>query len=78
MTTYAIESTTNVNGTRYTSTIEYCESRERAIERMRHFAAWHSALDYLSGDGLYFDNNGGEYGRNLISFRSSPYRQPAN
>lgn len=77
MTTYQIEYTGTVNDTRTTSVLEYCDSRERAIERMRDMAARHGVIGNLSADGLYFDNTGA-YTRNRMTFRAFPYRPAGN
>lgn len=73
MTTYQIEYTGTVNGTRTPSILEYCDSREQAIERMRDMAAWHGMIENLSDDGLYFDNDG-DYTRERLTFRAFPFR----
>ena len=69
--TYQIESTHEINGTRYTSVLEYCDSRERAIVRMRQMAAFHGLIENLSDDGLFFDNTG-SYSREWMTFRGFP------
>ena len=46
--------TTDFFGNQTEHVIEYCNSIERVIERMRDWSAWHGAMDNLSIDGLFF------------------------
>lgn len=67
---YAIRSFFAVDGRAFDAIIEYCTDEADAMGRMRHWAAYHGAVDRLSLDGRFFDRV--DQGGNVVTFRMEP------
>ena len=59
-----------VNGREYDAVLEYCETEEHAIQRMRDWAGWHGSTHMLSRDGRFFEKV--DQGGNVVTFRMEP------